>query len=65
MKNNDTNWKYKIMDMDSSSCISTHRMVLGGVYISRHRNVLVPEYFLYSLLKKYDVHIVYSDGGGS
>jgi putative transposase len=34
-----------------------------GVYISRHRNILVAESFLRSLIKLYGKHIVYSDGG--
>jgi putative transposase len=34
-----------------------------GVYISRHRNMLVAEAFLKSLVKLYGKHIVYSDGG--
>ena len=42
-----------------------HRVVLGGVYISRHRNMLVAEHFLYSLVEKYGVHTVYSDSGSS
>jgi putative transposase len=39
-----------------------HRAILG-VYISRHRNMLVVEAFLKSLIEIYDKHIVYSDGG--
>ena len=39
-----------------------HRQVLG-VYVSRHRNMLVAESFLRSLIKIYGKHIVYSDGG--
>ncbi|MFZ0510031.1 MAG: DDE-type integrase/transposase/recombinase, partial [Candidatus Nitrosopolaris sp.] len=39
-----------------------HRVVLG-VYISRHRNMLVVESFLKSLIEIYGRHIVYSDGG--
>ena len=39
-----------------------HRTVLG-VYISRHRNMLVAEAFLQSLVQKYGRHPVYSDGG--
>src|SRR5574342_536385 len=39
-----------------------YRVVLG-VYISRHRNMLVTEHFLYSLVEKYGRHVVYSDGG--
>ena len=38
-----------------------HRIL--GVYISRHRNMLVAEVFLRSLIKLYGKHIVYSDGG--
>src|ERR1051325_8263093 len=34
-----------------------------GVYISRHRNMLVAESFLRTLIKIYGKHIVYSDGG--
>lgn len=33
-----------------------------GVHVSRHRNMLVAEYFLRSLIKVYDKHTVYSDG---
>jgi putative transposase len=40
-----------------------HRQILG-VYISRHRNMLVAESFLLkSLIKIYGRHGVYSDGG--
>jgi putative transposase len=39
-----------------------HRMILG-VYISKHRNMLVAESFLKSLIKLYGKHIVYYDGG--
>lgn len=39
-----------------------HRQILG-VYISRHRNMLVAEAFLRSLIKIYGKHTVYSDGG--
>jgi putative transposase len=39
-----------------------HSLVLG-VYISRHRNMLVAESFLRSLVKSYGKHSVYSDGG--
>jgi putative transposase len=39
-----------------------HRQILG-VYISRHRNMIVVELFLRSLVKLYGRHIVYSDGG--
>jgi putative transposase len=39
-----------------------HRMILG-VYLSRHRNILVAEAFLKSLTKLYGRHMVYSDGG--
>jgi putative transposase len=38
-----------------------HRIL--GVYISRHRNMLVTESFLKSLINIYGKHIVYSDGG--
>ena len=37
-----------------------HRIL--GVYISRHRNMLVTESFLRSLVKLYGRHVVYSDG---
>ena len=39
-----------------------HRQILG-VYLSRHRNMIVAESFLRSLIKIYGKHIVYSDGG--
>jgi len=39
-----------------------HHKILG-VYISRHRNMLVAEAFLKSLVKVYGKHVVYSDGG--
>jgi putative transposase len=39
-----------------------HNRIIG-VYISRHRNMLVAESFLKSLIKLYGKHIVYSDGG--
>ena len=39
-----------------------HKQVLG-VYVSRHRNMLVAESFLRSLIKVYGKHTVYSDGG--
>jgi len=39
-----------------------HKQILG-VYISRHRNMIVAESFLRSLIKIYGKHIVYSDGG--
>ena len=39
-----------------------HGQILG-VYISRHRNMLVTELFLKSLVKLYGKHTVYSDGG--
>jgi putative transposase len=39
-----------------------HHKILG-VYISRHRNMLVAEAFLKSLVKLYGKHIVYSDRG--
>jgi putative transposase len=39
-----------------------HKQVLG-VYVSRHRNMLVAESFLRSLIKIYGKHTVYSDGG--
>jgi transposase-like protein len=38
-----------------------HRIL--GVYISRHRNMLVAESFLKSLIKLYGKHIVCSDEG--
>jgi putative transposase len=41
-----------------------HRQILG-VYISRHRNMLVAESFLRSSIKIYGRHTVYSDGGSS
>ena len=39
-----------------------HKQILG-VYISRHRNMIVAELFLRSLIKSYGKHTVYSDGG--
>jgi putative transposase len=39
-----------------------HKQVLR-VYVSRHRNMLVAESFLRSLIKIYGKHTVYSDGG--
>jgi putative transposase len=39
-----------------------HRRILG-VYVSRHRNILVAEAFLRSFVELYGKHIVYSDGG--
>ena len=33
-----------------------------GVHVSRHRNMLIAEYFLRSLIKVYGKHTVYSDG---
>lgn len=42
-----------------------HNQILG-VHISRHRNMLVVESFLRSLVKVYDKHTaVYSDCGGT
>jgi transposase-like protein len=39
-----------------------HRQILG-VYISRHRNMIIAESFLRTLIKIYGKHTVYSDGG--
>ena len=39
-----------------------HYRILG-VYISKHRNMLVAESFLKSLINLYGKHITYSDGG--
>jgi putative transposase len=39
-----------------------HRQILG-VYISKHRNMIIAESFLRSLIKIYGIHTVYSDGG--
>jgi len=39
-----------------------HKQVLG-VYVSRHRNMLVAESFLRTLVRIYGKHTVYSDGG--
>jgi hypothetical protein len=39
-----------------------HRQILG-VYISRHRNMIVARSFMRTLIKIYDKHTVYSDGG--
>ena len=34
-----------------------------GIYISKERNMLVPEKFIRSLVSNYGKHIVYKDGG--
>jgi transposase-like protein len=39
-----------------------HRQILG-VYISRHRNMIIAKSFLISLIKIYGKHIVYCDRG--
>jgi putative transposase len=39
-----------------------HKQILG-VYISRHRNMIIAEAFLSSLIRIYGRHTVYSDGG--
>jgi putative transposase len=39
-----------------------HSTILG-VYLSRHRNMLIAELFLKSLIRRYGRHTVYSDGG--
>jgi putative transposase len=39
-----------------------HKQILG-VYISRHRNMIVVEAFLSSLIRIYGKSTVYSDGG--
>src|SRR5918999_5436907 len=39
-----------------------NRMLIG-VYLSRHRNTLIAEAFLRSLVELYGKHTVYSDGG--
>ena len=39
-----------------------HRQILG-VYISRHRNMIIAESFLRTLIKIYGKHTVYPDGG--
>jgi putative transposase len=39
------------------------RNTVLGVYLSRHRNMLVAESFINSLIKTYGKHTVYSDGG--
>jgi putative transposase len=41
---------------------SIQRQILG-VYISRHRNMIITESFLRMLIKIYGKHTVYSDGG--
>jgi transposase-like protein len=38
-----------------------HHRILG-VYISRHRNMLIAESFLKTLINLYRKHLVYSDG---
>ena len=40
-----------------------HKQILGVYYISRHRNMIVAESFLRSLIMIYGKHVVYSDGG--
>jgi len=55
----------QIGDNDAWLWVATepiHLKILG-VYISRHRNMLVAEAFLKSLVKLYGKYIVYSDGG--
>ena len=42
-----------------------HNRILGVSIISKHRNMLVAESFLKSLVNLYGKHIVYSDDGGS
>jgi putative transposase len=39
-----------------------HKQILG-VYVSRHRNMIIAELFLRSLIRIYGRHVVYSDGG--
>jgi putative transposase len=39
------------------------RKQILGVYLSRHRNMIIAETFLRSLIKSYGKHTVYSDGG--
>jgi putative transposase len=39
-----------------------HKQILG-VSVSRHRNMIVAELFLRSLIRIYGRHVVYSDGG--
>jgi len=39
-----------------------HKKVLG-VYVSRHRNMLVADSFPRTLIKSYGKHTMYSDGG--
>ena len=34
-----------------------------GIYISKERNMLVPEKFIRSLVENYGKHTVYTDGG--
>jgi putative transposase len=54
----------QIGDNDAWLWVATepiHHKILG-VYISRHRNMLLAEAFLKSLVKLYGKHIVYSDG---
>jgi transposase-like protein len=53
----------QIVDNDAWLWVATepiHHKILG-VHISRHRNMLVAEAFLNSLVKLYGKHIVYSD----
>jgi hypothetical protein len=49
-------------NIDPSLCIAleqVHRMIIG-VHLSPHRNMLVAEAFLKSLVKLYEIHPVYS-----
>ena len=39
-----------------------HSSVLG-IYISEERNMLVAEKFINSVIEKYEIHRVYTDGG--
>jgi putative transposase len=41
------------------------RSTVLGLYLSRHRNMLVAESFLRSLIEIYARHTVYSDDGGT
>ena len=52
--------KHQVMDKQLNQYIEFSTWCL---HFRRHRNMLVTEHFLYSLVEKYGRHMVYSDGG--
>jgi putative transposase len=44
-------------------CIEPIHFSVLGIYISEERNMLVAEKFIRSLVEKYGIHTVYTDGG--